>query len=332
MMIGRARAQAHPNLALVKYWGNRDDSLRLPANASVSINLDGLLTTTEVEWHGEDGTTDSLHLNGALQSGEALARVVRHLNALRERLHVRGRAVVHSENNFPTGTGIASSASAFAALTSAFCAAVGVAVDERTQTTLARLGSGSAARSIPSGFVEWHAGDTHEESFAESIAAPDHWDLVDVIAIVSTQHKAVGSSVGHPSAQTSPFQAARVQTAPARLVECIGALMTRDFAALAEVVERDSTLMHAVMMTSRPPLFYWLPPTLAIMAAVREWRADGLRVCTTLDAGANVHCVCVSADAEEVRNRLAVQSGVVAVRSAPIGGATHVQPLTTISD
>jgi diphosphomevalonate decarboxylase len=179
--------------------------------------------------------------------------------------------------------------------------------------------------------VEWHAADRHEDSFAESVAPADHWALVDVVAIVSTAHKQVGSSAGHPSAQTSPYQAARVQSAPERLARCKQAFLERDFAMLADVVELDSTMMHAVMMTSRPPLFYWQPLTLLIIELVREWRAEGLRVCTTLDAGPNVHCVCVPEDAPEVRDRLAAVSGVLDVRTAAVGGGVHIEPLTPVS-
>lgn len=313
-------ARAHPNIAFIKYWGNTDDRLRLPANPSLSMNLDGLYTQTTVAWRS-DLTADELVLNGQSETGAALNRVAAHLDALRERLGIDGYAAVESANNFPMGTGIASSAASFAALTLAATAASGLRLSERELSVLARLGSGSAARSIPGGFVEWHAGNTHIESFAESIAPPEHWDLVDVIAVVSGQHKAVGSQDGHKTAATSDLQTARVAGAAARLATCKAAIQERNFAALAEVVELDSNLMHAVMMTSRPALFYWLPPTLAVMEQVRRWRADGLRVCYTLDAGPNVHCICIRNDAEQVRRGLAAVSGVIEVRAAGAGGA-----------
>ena len=233
-------------------------------------------------------------------------------------------AAVESVNNFPTGAGIASSAAAFAALTVAGVAAAGANLSEHELSCLARLGSGSAARSVPTGFVEWRAGDTHKESFAESFAPPDYWDIVDVIAIVSRAHKSVGSSAGHPSAQTSDLQAARVAGADARVAICKQAILDRDFATFAEVVERDSNLMHAVMMTSRPPLFYWLPASLAIMQAVRQWRTEGLNVCYTLDAGPNVHCICVRKDSEQVSARLKSMSEVLEVRAAAPGAGAQV--------
>ncbi|NDJ61213.1 MAG: diphosphomevalonate decarboxylase [Chloroflexi bacterium] len=321
----QATARAHPNIAFIKYWGNIDDDLRLPANPSLSMNLDGLHAETTVTWR-DDLAADQLTLHGQVEGGAALERVSTHLERLRERLGLRNHADVVSTNNFPMGAGIASSAAAFAALTVAAVGAAGAAISERELTTLARLGSGSASRSVPGGFVAWRMSATHTDSYAESIAPPDHWDLVDVIAVVSQAHKAVGSTQGHRSAATSDLQAARVAGAEARLAQCQQAILSRDFAALADVVEHDSNLMHAIMMTSRPPLFYWLPPTLTIMAAVRAWRTEGLQVCYTLDAGPNVHCICVRSDAERVSERLRALSGVVDVRvAAPGAGAVIVR-------
>lgn len=323
MTPGRATARANANIAFIKYWGNRDETLRLPSNPSLSMNLDGLFTETTVVW--DDGITDdSLVLNARQDTGPALARVSRHLDAIRQRLGLHCHAQVESANNFPTGAGIASSASSFAALTVAAVAAAGATLSERELTTLARLGSGSASRSVPTGFVEWYAADRHEESYAESIAAPDYWDLVDVIAVVSRQHKDVGSTAGHASAHTSELQSTRVETAPERLESCKRALMERNFTTFAEVVERDSNLMHAVMMTSRPPLFYWQPASLEVMANVRRWRLDGLQVCYTLDAGPNVHCICVRRDAEAVSAGLARLSDVEEIRMAGPGGPAIV--------
>jgi diphosphomevalonate decarboxylase len=325
MTPGRATARANPNIAFIKYWGNRDEALRLPSNPSLSMNLDGLFTETTVVWDA-GLEADTLRLNDRDDSGPALARVSRHLDAIRRRLELSSHASVISANNFPTGAGIASSASSFAALTVAAVAAAGAHLSERELTTIARLGSGSASRSVPTGFVEWYASDEHSGSYAESIAAPDYWDLVDVIAVVSRHHKDVGSTAGHASAYTSELQPTRVATAPERLAQAKRALLERDFPTFAEVVERDSNLMHAVMMTSQPPLFYWQPASLDVMAAVRRWRAEGLDVCYTLDAGPNVHCICIRKDAEAVRAGLAAMSGVEEVRVAGPGG-----PATVIS-
>ncbi len=323
MHVNMATARAFANIAFIKYWGNRDNQLRLPANGSLSMNLAGLYAETKVRWDSRL-QSDTLVLNQQPATEDARRRVAEHLDVLRARLGLVGFAVVESHNNFPMGAGIASSAAAFAALTVAAVGATGLELSERELTTLARLGSGSASRSVPAGFVEWYASDTHEDSYAESFAAPEYWNLVDVIAVVSAEHKVVVSARGHQSANTSELQAARVNGAAARLAVCKEAVLNRDFMAFADVVEHDSNLMHAVMITSRPPLFYWLPATLTIMSAVRDWRAEGLQVCYTLDAGPNVHCLCMGNHALEVESRLRAAPGVEAVLVAGVGGAAQV--------
>ncbi len=319
----QATARACSNIAFIKYWGNSDEPLKLPVNSSISMNLDGIYTETQVRWD-DTLTSDELVLNTQPTTGQALARVSEHLTFIRNRLAITSFAHVESANNFPMGAGIASSASSFAALTLAAIKATGGDLSEAELTSIARLGSGSASRSIPSGFVLWHMGDSHETSYAESFAMPDYWDLVDVIAIISGEHKAVGSRQGHTSANTSDLQIARVNGAGERLKICQQAILSRDFGTFADVVEYDSNLMHAVMMTSRPPLFYWLPTTLTVMDAVRHWRANGVNVCYTLDAGPNVHCICLRADAELVADDLRQINGVLAVRTASVGGSAHL--------
>ncbi|MCB9459811.1 MAG: diphosphomevalonate decarboxylase [Anaerolineaceae bacterium] len=319
----KATARAHPNIAFIKYWGNCDDDLRLPSNPSLSMNLAGAHTETTVEWI--DGlTADDLEINGQPATEDASQRVSAHLDRIRKRLGIDVHAHVASENNFPMGAGIASSAAAFAALTVAAVAAAGETLTERELTTIARMGSGSASRSVPTGFVEWFAADTHEESYAQSFAGPDHWNLCDVIAVISREHKKTVSQAGHRTAMTSDLQPARVAGAQARFDICRQALVERDFATLATVVEEDSNLMHAVMMTSRPPLFYWLPGSLTVMQLVPEWRQQGLNVCYTLDAGPNVHCICTADAADEVRSRLQALSEVVDVRMTTPGGPAEV--------
>lgn len=283
-------AVAHPNIAFIKYWGNRHQDLRIPSNGSISMNLGGLTTRTRVSFDPVM-QADQLILGGEVTQGEALQRVSEILALVREMASIEYFAKVESENNFPMGTGIASSASAFAALSLAASTAAGLQLDEKDLSRLARRGSGSASRSIPTGFVEWLPGKHDEDSYAVSIAPPEHWNLVDLVAIVSQEHKATGSVAGHAIADTSPLQAARVQQIPDHLEICREAILTKDFEALAEICEHDSNMMHAVMMTSNPALLYWQPATIAIMQAVRRWRKSGIPVCYTIDAGPNVHVI-----------------------------------------
>jgi diphosphomevalonate decarboxylase len=318
-----ATAQSHPNIAFIKYWGNLDATLRIPANGSISMNLEGLETRTTVCFDA-GLAQDQLILNGQPASEEARQRVSKFLDRVRTLAGLNSCAKVESQNNFPTGAGIASSASAFAALSLAAIAAAGLQIDERECSRLARRGSGSACRSVPGGFVEWQAGTDDESSYAYSLAPAEHWDLVDCVAVVSQAHKPTGSTQGHALADSSSLQAARVANAAKRLEACRKAIMQRDFAALAEVAELDCNLMHAVMMTSQPPLLYWQPATLAVMHAVQEWRGAGLQVFYTIDAGPNVHVICPAEDSPEVARRLGQLEGVKEVLRAHPGGPARL--------
>jgi diphosphomevalonate decarboxylase len=329
-------AVANANIAFIKYWGNRDDRLRLPSNGSISMNLAGLQARTTVQFDPVL-SEDTLEFNGKAMHGKGLERVRAFLDEVRrifaEKSSQRGsaqplnalHAQVISENNFPTGAGIASSAAAFAALSLAATRAIGLSLSEIELSRLARLGSGSACRSIPSGFVELQAGPSEQDSYAVSIAPPDHWDLVDCIAIVNAGIKPVGSSEGHIMAGTSTLQSARIADTPRRLDICRNAVLSRDFSALAAIIEEDSNLMHAVMLTSRPALMYWLPATITIMRSIQRWRKDGLPVAYTIDAGPNVHAICQAASAPEVENRLRRLPGVHKVLTAHPGGAAFLE-------
>lgn len=237
---------------------------------------------------------------------------------------INDRAEVMTENNFPSGAGIASSASAFAALALAGSKAAGLNLSEPELSRLARRGSGSASRSVPGGFVEWQMGTNDEDSYAFSIAPPDHWKLADCVAIVSAAHKKTGSTEGHALAPTSPLQAARVSDTPRRLEICRSAILHRDFEMLANIVELDSDMMHAVMTTSTPALRYWKPASLGVMDAVRQWRSEGLAVCYTVDAGPNVHVICPETEARVVDKKLREIEGVTNVLIASVGSAAKI--------
>ena len=318
-----ATAQANPNIAFIKYWGNRDNILRLPMNGSISMNLDGLYTRTSISFQ-PSLPFDQLIINGHEITGTGLNRVAYILDIIRGMANIHERAEIVSENNFPAGAGIASSASAFAALALAGSKAAGLNLSEPELSRLARRGSGSASRSIPGGFVEWQVGTTDEDSFAFSIAPAEHWKLVDCIAIVSASHKKTGSTEGHAIAPTSPLQAARVADTPRRLDLCRNAILNKDFEAFASIVELDSDIMHSVMMTSTPALHYWKPASLAVMNAVRQWRSDGLSACYTVDAGANVHVICLETESNAVNKRLREIGGVEDVLVARAGGPAQL--------
>lgn len=322
MYSRKATAVASANIAFVKYWGNRDAALRLPCNGSLSMNLSAATTTTSV--HFDDRfPNDTVIIGGEEQHGLAYARVVAHLDRVRTLAGINARAHVVSQNSFPMGTGIASSASAFAALSLAATAAAGLNLSERELSALARLGSGSAARSVPGGFIEWVAGDSHATSYAYSIAPPEHWDLRDVVAIVSHTPKQIGSTDGHAAALTSPYFATRLALLPDRHARIRQAILDRDLAVLGPLMEEEAISLHVIALTSRPPIYYWAPATLELIQAIRAWRGEGLPVYFTLDAGPNVHLICAAADAPTVEARVRAMDGVMDVLvNAPGGPAT----------
>jgi diphosphomevalonate decarboxylase len=286
------------------------------------MNLAAMSTTTTVEF--QPGLqVDLVEWDGQVAAGQARDRVVAHLDRVRALAGIGARAQVCSRNDFPVGVGLASSAAAFAALSLAASAAAGLELDQPALSRLARLGSGSASRSVPAGFTLWD-GEDDEASFSRQVAPPDHWALCDVVALTSHAHKSVGSDDGHALAWTSPLHTARLAAIPALLEKVRGSIERRDLQSLGETSEQDALLMHGVMMTSSPSLVYWEPSTVAVLHAVRAWRKAGLGVYFTMDAGPSVHCICHAADAREVADRLAKIPGVLKVRSSGPGGGARL--------
>lgn len=318
----RATALAHPNIAFIKYWGNIDHLQRLPANPSLSMNLADLYTVTSVTF--EMGLNqDVLSINGTQVTGPGLTRVTASLNLIRTETGLNRAARVELESNFPVGSGIASSAAAFAALSVAGAAAAGLALTEAELSRLARRGSGSACRSVPAGYCQWLAGND-QTSVATSLAGPDHWNLRDLVVIVSQEHKSVGSTGGHQIADTSSLQPARVAGAESRLAACRQALLARDLATMGPVIEEDTIIMHAVMMSGHPPLYYWHPATMAVIQATQQWRREELPVYFTIDAGPNVHLICEAEHAPAVEAAARRIAGVQDVLISGAGGPARL--------
>jgi len=302
-------AKAPANIAFIKYWGKQNKKLRLPANSSISMNLSNAFTITSVEFD-EKFKSDTLLINGLREGKDEIQRVSNHLNLIRNISKIKDFAKVESKNNFPKGAGIASSASGFAALTVAAASAAGLDVSERELSILARLGSGSACRSIPDGFVEWKEGQKSNESYAYSLYPPGYWDVYDLIAIVGENSKKVSSPEGHAVAESSPFYKTRLTGMKNKIREIKNALKNKDFTKFGEILEAEAINMHTVMMTSTPPLYYWRPETLSIMAKVTELREKGLECYFTIDAGPNVHVICEEKNALKLKRELSGFSGV----------------------
>lgn len=293
----KATLVAPSNIAFIKYWGARNLKRAVPVNPSISMTLSTCVSTCTAEWLGGRGQHEVLlgdgHGNLAPAPDHFADRVRGHLNFLRRWAGCGGRFKIGTENSFPSAAGIASSASGFAALTLAVTRALGRELDLPTASSLARLsGSGSAARSVVGGFVEWPVGRSDEACYSRVLAGAEHWDLADLVAVVERGPKTVSSLDGHRRARTSPYFRTRQRRLVKRLEAVRKAIAERDFTTFAEVVETEAVDLHCIAMTSQPAIFYWRPATLAVMAAVRNLRADGVPACFTIDAGANVHVIC----------------------------------------
>jgi diphosphomevalonate decarboxylase len=326
-MSRSATAVAHTNIALVKYWGKRDAALNLPARGSLSLTLDGLDTRTTVGFD-DSLAADELHLGGVAQAGDALGRVSRFLDLVRTRAHRREHARVVSENSFPTGSGLASSASAFAALALAATRAAGVTLGDAELSVLARRGSGSAARSIFGGFVEMHAGERADgtDAYATPVLEAGAWDVRMVIGVFGGgKPKDVSSRSGMDhTAATSPLYAGWLATVDADLAEARAAIAARDLERLGTVAEASALAMHASALAARPGVIYWRGATLEALHVVRGLRAQGAAAWGTIDAGPHLKVLCAPGDAERVAAALAVVPGMTSTISSRPGGPAHV--------
>src|SRR5436305_6043259 len=315
-------ARANVNLALVKYWGKRDPELNLPATGSISLTLEGLSVEARVAFC--DRATDRIEIDGVPARGEEAARVTHFLDVLRREAGRREGADVVTRSTVPRGIGLASSAAAFAALALAGSHAAGLRLEPPALSALARRGSGSAARSIFGGFVEWRRGERADgrDSVAEPLAPPDFWDLRVVVAVTSSAPKAVSSRAGMEHAATSPFYPAWVAGAEADLAEARAAIRARDLEALGLVAEHSALEMHAVGMAARPPLLYWRGATVDCLDRVWKLRAEGTPAFASIDAGPQVKVLCTPDDARRVAEALRAGPGVGRVLpGAPGGGA-----------
>lgn len=308
----KATAVANANIALVKYWGKRDKDLILPHNGSISMTCDGLATTTTVEFSPEY-EKDTMTIND-----QELAKdekdLMAHIERIRKIAGISEKAKVVSESNFPVAAGLASSASGLAALTLAATKAAGLDLSQRELSILARQGSGSACRSIFGGFVEWLRGSASDgnDSHAQQIVDKFHWPEFRMITtIVTEKKKPVSSRAGMAqTVATCPYYKGWLETVGDDLTKIRAGILNKDFESVASIAESNCLKMHATMMTTNPPIIYWIPATMEIIHAVRQMRDDGIEAYFTIDAGPNVKVMCLAKDEEAVNSRLLELEGV----------------------
>lgn len=300
MHTGKARA--YTNIALIKYWGKKDEELILPMNNSLSLTLDAFYTETTVSFDPAL-QADTFLLDGQLQNTAATAKISRFLDLLRELAGTKLRAAVTSENFVPTAAGLASSASGLAALAAAGNAALQLGLDDSQLSRLARRGSGSACRSIFGGFVEWEQGIDDLTSLAHPLAANGFEnDLAMLFVLINDKQKDVSSRDGmRRTVATSAFYPGWLASLPEDLAAIKQAIATQDFTALGKITEANGLKMHATTLAAVPPFTYWSPQSLLAMDLVRQLRATGTECYFTMDAGPNVKVLCRRQDEAAVQ-------------------------------
>ncbi|MBS4750295.1 diphosphomevalonate decarboxylase [Carnobacteriaceae bacterium zg-ZUI78] len=319
-MIGIARA--HTNIALIKYWGKRDKKLFLPMNSSLSLTLDAFYTDTKVTFD-QTLTKDTFFLNNKEETTE---KITPFLDLFREKMSSPCFAKVESLNFVPTAAGLASSASAFAALAGAINQASGLHLDTQTLSTFARRGSGSATRSLYGGFVEWNKGTGSHNSMAIQIDDAS-WDIAMIIIVVSQAKKTISSRDGMAlTVQTSPFYQAWVESAEKDLQNIKQAIANKDFITLGEITEFNGMKMHGTMLGSNPPFCYFEPETIIAQQAIRQLRAEGVPAYMTMDAGPNVKVLCQTSTIPTILSHLETLFSKDKLIISKVGKAMH--PLT----
>jgi len=308
-------ARSTPNIGLIKYWGNRNNELRLPMANSSSITLDSPSVEVTID-HSDKFSLQSFNPDGSIMelTEKNVERFQKHLELIKRYLKQLGATnaipssistTIHSA--IPLGIGLASSSAVFSALARAY---QGIISGEKELTdeqvsVIARLGAGSAARGLFGGFGTLLAGegDDIDSAVGSQIADENHWPLFNIVLAPSLQEKKVGSTEGHATPHTSPHYPARIQAIQNRRMQTFTeSIMQKDFEKLQNVCEEDCMDMHHVMETSDPPLHYLNEVTHRIIADITSLRtSQHIPVLYTMDAGPTVHLVCT----EEARDRVA---------------------------
>lgn len=303
----QATARANTNLALIKFWGKRDEKLNLPMNSSIFVTLDRFFTKVKVEFC-EKLTEDIFIVNQHSADKEESMKISRFLDIVRKRAGKNVYAKVTCENRVPVAAGLSSSASTYAAVAAAASRALGMELDNRELSKLARQGSGPACCCVFGGFVEWKKGKRAdgEDSFARQLLSDNDWKLSIFSVIVSTGDKKISCKEAMKRVvQTSPFYPGWLDSVDKDLRTVKEAIKERDFNKLGRTIEANSLKMHATTLGAAPPFIYWESGTLDVIRQVYDLRVKGIPVYFTIDAGPNVKVLCLPEDEHYVHNRLA---------------------------
>ncbi len=294
----KATCIANSNIAFVKYWGKKDSKLNIPMNPSISMTLDENLSTKTTVEFSEKYKEDRLILNNEKQTGNKLERVSNFLDLVRENAHAKLKAKVVSINSFPTGSGIASSASGFAALATASCKALDFNIDKKELSALARQGSGSATRSIYSGFVEL------EEKYSKQIKDENHWpELRDIVVIVSKEEKPISSRKAMKiSVEKSKLYKERVKNIYKTLNSLRTAIQDKNFLEVAKLIMQDSDNMHACI--NETGIQYLSDNSQKIKQIIKSLNNTQIKAAYSFDAGPNAHIITLEKHISEIKQAL----------------------------
>lgn len=298
----KGKARAYTNIALIKYWGKKNEELILPMNNSLSLTLDAFYTETEVIF-SDSYMVDEFYLDGTLQDEKATKKVSQFLDLFRKEAGLSLKASVISQNFVPTAAGLASSASGLAALAGACNTALKLGLDDLSLSRFTRRGSGSACRSIFGGFVEWEKGHDDLSSYAKPVPSDSFEDdLAMVFVLINDQKKEVSSRNGmRRTVETSSFYQGWLDSVEGDLYQLKQAIKTKDFQLLGETMERNGLKMHGTTLAAQPPFTYWSPDSLKAMDAVRQLRKQGIPCYFTMDAGPNVKVLVENSHLSEVQ-------------------------------
>lgn len=298
----KGKARAYTNIALIKYWGKKNEALILPMNNSLSLTLDAFYTETEVIF-SDSYIADEFYLDDTLQDEKATKKVSQFLDLFRKEAGISLKASVISQNFVPTAAGLASSASGLAALAGACNTALKLGLDDLSLSRFARRGSGSACRSIFGGFVEWEKGHDDLSSYAKPVPSDSFEDdLAMVFILINDQKKEVSSRNGmRRTVETSSFYQGWLDSVEGDLYQLKQAIKTKDFQLLGETMERNGLKMHGTTLAAQPPFTYWSPDSLKAMDAVRQLRKQGIPCYFTMDAGPNVKVLVENSHLSEVQ-------------------------------
>lgn len=313
--MNQVEVLAHPNVALIKYWGKRDETEKIPAGPSLSITLGGLETRTTVSESGDD----TVFIDGQSVFDQ---KITQWLEYFRREYDIP-RLKIESNNNFPKNCGFASSSSGFAALAVAINALCGLNLDFASLARITRLGSASAVRSLLAGYVAMNPDS--QRCVPVQLVPPDYWNLRVVAAVTSTEQKLISSTEGMAqTVATSPFYQNWVAQTEGDFKRCSEAIRDRDFNTLAEVSEANCYRMHALMMSTLPPLRYWRAGSMNAIDTIERLRRDRVPVFFTSDAGPQIKAICEPKAAATVKNALDATDGVLFTLESDIGNAPTI--------